>query len=333
MNDDGPDTVALDCSNLCQGDLIEAASIHLGSLTGDSASVQSSLGVVLMSQTCDIIQPSKTRCIIAPVIGVEGQTVTDAKKGRKPLHLFLDSPEAEPACWVVDMELATSVLKADLAGRKILARFVSDASSADAGKIAARVGRAFNRFPFPGEVYPTFKRLRERVQSKSGSESPFGQVIDMVEDLRVSSDQWTAPGRTMTLYVVINGDLLISSEDADPSWVWDTTRINELKGNELAETLHLNRICELIISNREGDPTTLARLWHLFGRRVQLELLQPALNAEVSTFDVEVLSDTDMTYRQFQRSESLDLEVLSDSTGGAESKNPAHLPPANPQCP
>lgn len=316
MKTDGPETVAPDCSNLRQGDVVEAGEIQLGSLSGEVASIKSALGVALLSQTCDIVQPSKTRCIVAPLISGEGRTMSDAKKGRKPLHLFLESSEPEPTSCVVDMELATSVPKAELIGRSLLARFVWETSGEYAGKVAARVGRAFSRFPFPDEVYPTFARLRERVQRRSGSDSPFGQVIDMVEDLRVSSDRWSRPGRSLKLYVIVSEDLLISPEDSDPNWVWDPARVKGLKRGELAEALQLNRVCELILGNRDGDSTSLGRLWEVFGQRLQAELLHPALNAEVTAFEVEVLSDSDMTYRKFQRSESLDLEVLSDSTNG-----------------
>jgi len=42
------------------------------------------------------------------------------------------------------------------------------------------------------------------------------------------------------------------------------------------------------------------------------QLIAPCLNPEVPSVEVQVVADTDFTFRQFNRSESLDLEALSD---------------------
>ena len=300
--------VAADCGNLRQGDIVGDLSLP----SADKGLAPN--GVAILSQTCDVVQSSKVRCLVAPVIESNEQSLRDARKGRKPLHLFLESGlGSDPQSCVVDMERATSVLKSDLVGKPLLARYVPAASSAHAGEIAARVGRAFNRFPFPDEVYPLFNKLRSRIQSKSGSPSPFGQVVDLVDDLRVSANQWTGPGRQLKLYVVLEQKRLIPRDDFDPGWVWEA-RVRGLRTGEKSGSMKLTRICELILANDGGDPTTLAFLWNRFGECLVSELLHPHLNSEVSECDVEVLSDTEMTYRQFQQTESLDLEVLSDST-------------------
>jgi hypothetical protein len=302
------EVVAADCSNLRQGDIVQYLS--LPSVDDDSTTNC----VAVISQTCDVVQPSKVRCLIAPVIEANSDSLRDARKGRKPLHLFLESGRKSdlPPC-VVDMERATSVLKTDLVGKPLLARYVPEASSIHAGNIAARVGRAYNRFPFPDEVYPFFNKLRSHVQGKSGTVSPFGQVIDLVCDLRVSANHWTDSGRRLTLYVVIEEERLIPREDFDLGWVWGDERVHKLKRSEELDSLKLNRVCELLLANDSGDPTTLAHLWIRFGDCMAAELLHPNLNDEVTECFVEVLSDTEMTYRQYQRTVSLDLEVLSDS--------------------
>lgn len=271
-------------------------------------------GVAVLSQTCDVVQPSKTRCLVAPVVDADEGQVADARKGKKPLWLCLESSNGEaPAC-IADIELATSVPKDVLVGRKVLARYAENPSDARAGNIAARAARALGRFPFPDEVYPVFAELRSRVQKRSGTPSPFGQVVDLVEDLRVGADQWPVPGRRLTLYVVVPEELLVPMEDLDPSWAWEAARVLGLQRGEALPSMPLNRTCELILVNVPGDRTTLANLWQHFGERVRVELLEPRLGVEVAEFAVEVVVDSEMSVRQYRRTESLDLEVLSDSS-------------------
>lgn len=300
--------VAADCKNLRQGDIVDHPTLKFAD------GISAELGVAILSQTCDVIQASKTRCLVAPVISSDEGILRSARKGRKPLHLFLASENGtDPQPCVVDMEQAMSVLKSDLEGKPIKHQFVAVASGAHAAQIGARVGRAFNRFPFPDEVYPFFEKLRGRVQSRAGTPSAFGQVIDLVDDLRVGADQWDSPARELKLYVVVEMELLLPREDFDPGWVWSTERVEGAKAGESLSSISLNRVCELILANLGRDTTTLSILWGLFGECLVSELLTPNLNGEVGICLAEVLSDVEMTYRQYQRTESLDLEVLSDS--------------------
>ena len=144
MGDALAEDVAEDCSNLRQGDVIESGPDVEAMFEGSLGS----LGVVVLSQTCDVVQSSKTRCLVAPVVTADDASVVAAKKGRTPLHLYL-APDNSGETRVADMEHAVSLPKPALVGKRILGRHVAEASSRQAGKLAARVGRAFNRFPFP----------------------------------------------------------------------------------------------------------------------------------------------------------------------------------------
>ncbi|WP_353706963.1 hypothetical protein ABRQ22_12540 [Cellulosimicrobium sp. ES-005] len=308
--------VADDCSNLRQGDVVDLAELRLPAADGGFESVPTPAGVAILSQTCDVVQPSKTRCLVAPVVvDPTDAALSGARKGQKPLHLYLESHGTEAAKCIADMERAVSILKADLGRSRLVARYVTETSGPEARAVAWRVGRAFSRFPFPDEVYPAFSKLRRQAQDKAGSSGNFGRVLDLVEDLRVSADQWASPGRNLTLYIVVVEERLIPPDDMDPSWRWDPSRVAGLRAGDAASSLSLDRACELILANLDRDPTSLAHLWSIFGATVESKLLAPSLDAEVASFRVEVLSDAEMTYQQYQRTESLDLEVLSDSTG------------------
>lgn len=308
--------VADDCSNLRQGDIVGLSQLMLpGNKDAGLETMPTPSGVVVLSQTCDVVQPSKARCLVAPVLVDPGEAVfSSARKGQKPLQLYLESDVAEPKRCVANMEFAVSVPKATLAGSPLLAHYVDEASGGQARAVAWRVGRAFSRFPFPDEVYPVFSKLRGQAQDKAGSAGNFGRVLELVEDLRVSADQWGKPGRRLTLHIVVLEERLIPIDDLDPTWTWSTERVVGLRDHEAESGLSLDRVCELILTNLDGDPSSLAHLWLIFGKTIQSKLLTPTLDDEVVLFDVVVLSDAEMTFRQYQRTESLDLEVLSEST-------------------
>jgi len=306
--------VSQECANLRQGDVVALTELWLHGEDGHPERVKTPAGVAILSQTCDVVQPSKERCLVAPVLpNPDSEGWSLARKGRKPLHLYLGSPEANSTPCIADMERAVSVPKAELVGLPRKARYVDAASDDAARRVAWRVGRAFNRFPFPDEVYPVFEKLRRKVQSKSGSPGNLGRVLDIVEALRVYADQWTSPRRMLTLYVVVAESSLIPPDDMDPNWRWEPARVTGLRNGESDTNLTLDRVCELILANKEGDKTTLAHLWRIFGDLIKQTLLQPD-GEEVASLEVEVLSDVEMTYQRYMQTESLDLEVLSDST-------------------
>lgn len=308
-------SVADDCSNLRQGDVVALRRIPMPGAGGESEVVDAPGGVAILSQTCDVVQPGKARCLVAPVVSDPSDgAFSSARKGQKPLHLYLESSAADPTRCIADMERALSIPKATLVGLPIIARYVDEASGRTARSVAWRVGRAFSRFPFPDEVYPAFAKLRRQAQDKAGSAGNFGRVLDLVEDLRVSADQWSGPGRHLTLYIVVAEERLIPPDDIDPGWHWSPTRVASLRVGEEASGLSLDRVSELILANLDGDRSSLAHLWRILGETIQANLLAPMLSDEVASFDVVVLADSEMTFRQYQRTESLDLEVLSDST-------------------
>lgn len=307
--------VADDCSNLRQGDVIALRGIPMPRAGEESEMVDTPKGIAILSQTCDVVQPTKARSLVAPVLSDPSDgAFSSARKGQKPLHLYLESSAAEPTRCIADMEHAVSIPKATLVGLPIVARYVEQASGQTARSVAWRVGRAFSRFPFPDEVYPAFSKLRGQAQDKAGSAGNFGRVLDLVEDLRVSADQWSGPGRNLTLYIVVAEERLIPADDMDPGWHWSPTRVAGLRADEGDAGLSLDRVSELILANLDGDESSLAHLWRLLGETIQAKFLSPMLSDEVMSFDVVVLSDSEMTFRQYQRTESLDLEVLSDST-------------------
>jgi hypothetical protein len=272
--------------------------------------------VAILSQTCDVVQPTKRFCLVAPAEQASDDDWAMARKGRRPLSIPLSDNSGQR--WLADAGKAFSVPKTSL-GTAILISRGNTAEHGDQARIIRdRIARAFSRFPFPDEVHPVFQKLRRQLQAKAGRQGNLGKVIDLLADVRVTADQWSNPGRQLRLHLILSGQQLIPIEDADPSWTWD--RIAGADASDPSD-LSLDRICELILANQldvtgpgRGDATALLHLWELFAQTVSASLIQPSLNEHVSRVDVEVISDLEFTMRDFKRSESLDLEALSDAS-------------------
>lgn len=313
--------VASDCANLKQGAVVEFEAIlqqqgALGPNGEGSTALLTPLGVVVLSQTCDIVQRSKSYCLVAPVIATSDNNgdpglISSARKGRAPLHLYLIT--ADDVEMVADIGKLASVPKKLLERRRLIWPGPDQAHGQRARQLGDRISRAFDRFPFPDEVYPSFRKLREKIQKSAGRNGAFAQVLEMINELRISADQWSKPGRHLTLYCLVDDGVLVDEEYEDPGWVWSPTNVRGLKLGEKANELSLTRVCELLLLNL-GEDDAAAELWRRFEEAVQKELLEVGINEEVAVFDVAVLSESQMTYKEYKRTESLDLEVLSHST-------------------
>ncbi|MDR0989953.1 MAG: hypothetical protein LBL92_01085 [Propionibacteriaceae bacterium] len=291
-------------SLLRQGDILRLKA----SPTSEALGLQDECYVVLLSQTCDVVQPSKSYCLVAPVErSKNGSEFQSVRKGRNPLRIPLEDTDGRQ--WIADAERAFSISKNDAAC--FVARCASQDQGENAQMIRSRIVRAFGRFPFPDGVPPVFQKLRNRLQSKAGTGGNLGKVIDLVSDVRVEADQWENPGRRLRLYLIVPSERLISAEYADPTWSWE--RVIGRKFAESEVDLGLDRVCELLLANLDKDPTSSLNLWRAFGLILNQQLIKPFLNDEVIAADVRVVSDEEFTFRQFIRTESLDLEALSDN--------------------
>lgn len=281
-------------------------------------------GVVIISQTCDVVQEgaSKQHVTVAPlVIAPSSEQLSAARRGRAPLLLHLKETETTPEA-IADIQHATSLPKASLIGTTLIARLIDGESSVDARNLAQLVGRAYSRFAFPDAVHPVLEKFRRKARDASGTPSAFGRVIDHVSELRIAADQWEAPSRRLTLYVIVDASLLIFNDDADPAWTADPANIPGLKPGEKLDLLDLTRVSELLadLCDAHADctlltnKTTLLRLWEAWGERTKKQLLDPQIGAEVSAFELFVRNDEEFTIAKWRRTASLDLEDLSDST-------------------
>lgn len=315
--------------NLRQGDVIGFNSLP-GVLDGELRWNPTSAGAVIISQTCDIVQisESKKNLLVAPIVPApDNSLLSNARRGRSPLKLFLEGcgPEGEDA--VADLQYAVSVPKESVEGLTLLGRRSTSDHSQAARDLSMAIGRAFSRFAFPDAVQSSLSKFLRKARDKAGTKGPLGRVLEWVDSLRVSSDQWDKPGRILTIYVIVSAKLLIFPDDVDPNWTWRSAsatlgvdpKFTERDLNTVSGVL-ADYCGHAIETSPSTDYTTLLRLWELWVIKLQKELLEPSTDSEVAEYRVELLSDEDFSYAQWQRTESLDLEDLSHSSLPIESE-------------
>lgn len=282
-----------------------------------------SAGVAIISQTCDVVQESESKrnMIVAPIVEEPDRTLlSNARRGRSPLKLFLEGCGTGGSDVVVDLQFAASVPKSFVKGTKLLGRRSVSDHSQEARDLSMAIARAFSRFAFPDAVQVSLSKFLKKTRDKAGSIGPLGRTLDYVDSLRVSADHWDGSGRNLKVYVIVPAEFLIFPEDADPNWSWQSARADLDIGSEFNDS-NLNQVSEKLADYCEQaadeaqtiDQTTLLRLWELWTEKLQEELLDPSVDEEVSTFEVELLSDEEFTFANWKRTESLDLEDLSNS--------------------
>lgn len=308
--------------DLRQGDVIDIEWVP-AVIDGAPGAFQTPCGVVVLSQTCDVVQsgPSKANVTVAPILcSPEAGQLSDARRGRAPLLVHLPGlGETEEA--LADVQRAASLPKDKLLGRTLLGRHIDGESTLQARNLAERVGRVYSRFAFPDQVVPVLRKMKNKARQSVGGSGAFGRVLDHLE-FRIQASHWDSPGRVLRLFVIVDSSVLIMPDDADPDWDADTSAIPGLGRQERIESASLTRLSELLADGCDkflNDPmavdgTTLLRLWEAWVLRMKNDLLDPQTNEEVIEFRVELIGDEEMTLSRWRRTVSLDLEDLSDST-------------------
>lgn len=311
-----PGETVTDASALRQGDVIGLDWLPTVS-DRKAAERPTPSGAVIVSQTCDVVQQSQSKqtVVLAPIVeNASAAELRTAQRGRSPLKVWVPTQADDDL--VADLQYVAHVPKDHLANQVLKARLRQ--GNGDAEAFSAAVGRAYSRFAFPDEVQLSLTKFRDRVQSKAGKNGPLGQALDYVLTVRAGTDNWDAPGRHLRIYFVVEEGLLIPAEDADEGWSWNVAEaelgcpVASISNNLNTVSEALVRYCEKArLGNGGYNPTTLLRLWELWGEKIYQELLAPSCDAEVSEFEVEVLNEEEFTYAEYRRTESLDLDHLS----------------------
>lgn len=275
-------------------------------------------GVAIITQTCDLVQPSKPYAVVAPVVQLAPNKSGMAKSGRMPQYVHLSGFCQDN--YFVDLAHCSTVTKSALVERERLSSGVDPNDSVAVSKFAAQIGRKFSRFPFPDEVQPWFRPLQEKITKGHGKESSLGRLLRETVDLRIQSNDWNSTGMHLTIHVIVPSSLVPALEDFEPGDA-SPELMNELRQNgELVEDAA--KIADrLMATDARQSPAYSApdrhMLWSAFAESLA-ELcqpkgpeLRPEISEAVASVTGQLSTDDEFSLFLYLRTESLDLEHLS----------------------
>ncbi len=188
-----------------QGDLAldETWFVHVGDATaplskaaaqaeeeGVQAFTSEVAGLVVVTQTCDIVRSCATRPYIevAPLMQVSEDDLWTVKRGRRPAHATLPSLEKDRL--VADLDRVMTVEKSIVATWTRTPGYTNDSDGRD---FAQALARKRVRFAFPNDFTACAKKLQSRLVDKHEKHTDEGRGLRALREIRVhASPSWDA---------------------------------------------------------------------------------------------------------------------------------------------
>jgi len=179
-------------------------------------------GLVVLTQTCDIVRPSARRSFVevAPLVEVDEQDLRMIERGHRPQYAFI--PGVADQRLVADLDRVMTVEKAVVVGWKRVPGCESDEARR---YLAQALARKRARFAFPDDFSPCMRRLQERLLDKHDRDSTEGQALRSLQEIRVQASPSWESNEINLLF------LFILRQEAEE---FDGTTWSELLGKWLA---------------------------------------------------------------------------------------------------
>lgn len=180
-------------SNWGQGDV----SLDVGALPHVNANDEivdvEVLGVILISQTCDIVndvaEPGAPAFVqVAGLVEQDPKFVEEVRKFRRPNYLYV--PALAEKNIVADLGLVATF---DRMALEKWTRIPAPDDTVSKGHCSFALGRQRSRHAFPDQWAKAFGKLRDWLKSKAGKQSDEGRFVDAIEEVRVIADDVDFP--------------------------------------------------------------------------------------------------------------------------------------------
>lgn len=165
---------------------------------------QQVLGLVVITQTCDIVRSCTERPYVevCPLVEVDDDRLREVQRGRRPAYGFV--PLVADRKLVADLDRVMTVEKPVVAGWERTPGWGTDA---EARSFALALARKRVRFAFPDDFTSLVRKLQKRLEEKHDRESVEGRALRGLREIRVSaSPSWDDAPCTLTFFFVRNGE-------------------------------------------------------------------------------------------------------------------------------
>lgn len=296
-------SLSAEVADLRQGDIVDVKSLPLkwdrpGELACDE-------GVVLISQTCDLVRNHRAEAQVAPLVRLGADEASQARSGRLPRYVPVSTLGPN---YFADLSFIATVHKNHLIG-KVRSHGLDQSSHQQISAFSQAVGRRFSRFAFPDEVTPWIKPLQDILRSKAPkARSPLHLPLQYIVELRLEAIRgWTAePPYDLVLLVILAPGVLPEFDDEAGA-----------AQNKYEPTV--KTIPEIAMTMPKDGAPAIDKLhfWEEFGDALARHC-RPADGAPVEikeavrSISAEVLSEEDLSYARVRRSAEIDLDHLSE---------------------
>lgn len=161
-------------------------------------------GLVVVTQTCDVVRPCVERPYIevCPLVEVDELRLNEIRKAKRPNYAFV--PQLAERCLVASLDLVMTVEKPLVA---TWTRTPGWSSDEDARTFAHALGRKRTRFAFPDDFVVLAKKLQERLVEKHQKNSDEGRALRALREIRVlAAPSWEDDEIDITLYFIPNNE-------------------------------------------------------------------------------------------------------------------------------
>jgi hypothetical protein len=158
-------------------------------------------GVMIVSQSCDIVKPVEHRPFIqvASLVPVEENEMSSLQKGMRPSLVYV--PGLGDKLLAADLDMCATVEKTAL---ELWNRTPGCLSDEHQRQLGTALSRHRQRFAFPNEFNTLVTPLRRWFERKVGKDSAGGRFADRTREVRVLVDDWENP-KEITFFVILKG--------------------------------------------------------------------------------------------------------------------------------
>jgi hypothetical protein len=304
------ETVVQRMSEFQQGDLLPGITEIVVETSSGPTVVRTPAGVVIVSQTCEIVRNERLFVHVAPRVQPVTPTSGHARKSRMPRYVHL--PRLGDNDFVA-LDRLYSIHKNVVADAE---RIPTVQGAREVAIFGQAVGRYFSRFAYPDEVNEYLDPLARHIMDKAGKpNSAEGKLIEEVVQLRLRSvNGWENPPYDLELLVIVNstalplfpGDEPLPFDEELNAWLYDGDTVLR-NSHEIASKL-----------KNENDAGKRYALWQAIG---DAWVARCAPHARIADMTASIISADEFTFTMLDLSELLDLDYLSaptsDRGGGA----------------
>lgn len=296
-----------------QGDVLaDVPDVVISDEAGAPRHLSAPLGVVIVSQTCDVVAPNRPTVQVARRVQLQATHAAEARDGKRPRYAHLPALGDDN---FADLEFMATVDK-----RRIIAltRTPGVVEDLDGRAFSLAVARRYARFPFPDEVTPWLRPLELVVVSRARrANGPEALALQHVVQLRVeAAGGWREAPYELTLVVIVTPGTLPTFPHDDLPALPDDLRA-DLYDDDRRVKAQPGDIAQMLAT--ANDPiakywlwTALADAWAALCRPP--DAAPPQVMAAVSSLLAEVVPADEFPLTRTRKSEELDLDHLSEPT-------------------